>query len=181
MGKIVVSEFLSLDGVMEEPDWSLRYWNDAIAQFKDEEMTSASALLLGRVTYDGFAEAWPTANDPMADQMNGIRKYVVSTTLQKAEWSNSHIISTDILAAITKLRQETEGNLLVAGSAMLIQMLVAHQLVDDYRLLVYPMVLGKGKRLFQDGVAATLTLSELKPMGGGVVALRYQSAAKGEH
>lgn len=181
MGKIVVSEFVSLDGVMEEPDWSLRYWNDAIADFKNAEMNAADALLLGRVTYDGFAEAWPTAKDPMADQMNGIRKYVVSTTLEHVEWNNSRIIKGDIPAAISKLKRDTERDLLVAGSAALIQMLIAHKLVDSYRLLVYPLVLGQGKRLFQDGTQTQLKLFEAKSMGGGVVALNYETSVKGEN
>jgi len=174
MRRIVVSEFVTLDGVMEAPnEWSFPYWNDDIAQFKYEELYEAEALLLGRVTYDGFAAAWPNQVEEegeFGERMNSIQKYVVSTTLDKAEWTNSTVVPD--LDGVAEL----EGNLLVGGSAALIQALIKRDLVDDYRLLVYPIVVGKGKRLFADGTAANLDLVEARDIGSGVTAMRYQRA-----
>ena len=178
MRKLVVSLFVSLDGVIEEPGWSMPYWNDTIAQFKGEEFDAAHALLLGRVTYDGFAQAWPQSEDEGAEQINGMVKYVVSNTLQSATWNNSHIIRGDVVAEIRKLKAENGGDLLVAGSGLLIKTLMEHNLVDDYRLLIYPVVLGEGQKLFMDGVKATLKLVECRDMGSGVVALRYQATGE---
>ena len=146
MRKIVVSEFMTLDGIVEAPDqWSMSYWNDSIAQFKTEEMQEADALLLGRVTYDGFAAAWPAMIDqPGGKEMNGYRKWVVSSTLETAEWSNSVIV---------------------------------RDLVDAYRLLVYPVVLGRGKRLFGTDARTNLELVDARDVGSGVTALRYQRKA----
>ncbi len=160
MRKLVVAEFLSLDGVMEAPGWTFPYWNDEIAQFKYDETMASEALLLGRVTYEGFAAAWPQSTDEGATWMNGVRKYVVSTTLPTAEWNNSRIISTNVVEEIAKLKQQDGKNLLVNGSATLVQTLIQHDLVDQYNLLVYPVVLGSGIRLFQDGAATTLKLVE---------------------
>jgi dihydrofolate reductase len=176
--RIVVTEFLSLDGVMEDPRWTLKYWNDEIAQFKGEETTANDVLLLGRVTYEAFAAAWPQRSDedPGAAYFNNVRKYVVSNNLDKAEWNNSHIIKGNIVEAITKLKQQDGENLVVHGSATLAQTLMEHELVDCYRLLVYPEVLGKGKRLFQDGVTATLKLVETRAFSSGAVGLIYEPA-----
>ena len=176
MRKITVTEFLSLDGVIEDPQWTFKYWNDEIAQFKGEETTANDVLLLGRVTYQAFAEAWPQRTDEASGgkYFNGVRKYVVSNTLDKAEWNNSQIISGDILAEIKKLKAEEGEDLVVHGSCTLAQWLMKHDLVDRYRLLVYPVVLGKGKRLFDDGVTATLQLVESKSFSSGVTALVYE-------
>lgn len=174
MRNIVVTEFLSLDGIMEEPAWTVPYWNDDIAKFKGDEMLASDALLLGRVTYQGFAAAWPESKDEGAEEMNSIAKYVVSTTLDKAEWNNSHIIKGHIVEEITKLKQQEGQDILVYGSATLVQTLMQHDLVDRYRLLVYPVVLGKGKRLFKEGAAATLKLLESQLFSSGVVALIYE-------
>jgi dihydrofolate reductase len=174
MRKVVVTEFMSLDGVMEEPAWTAPYWNDEIAAFKGEETNASDALLLGRVTYGGFAEAWPGRTDEGADYFNGVRKYVVSTTLDKAEWNNSTLIKDDVVEEITKLKQQDGRDIMVHGSAMLVQTLMRHDLLDRYRLLIYPVVLGKGKRLFEEGVPATLKLLESQPFSSGVVALVYE-------
>ncbi len=174
MRKLVVTEFLSLDGVMEAPMWTFKYWNDQIADFKGEESAAGDALLLGRVTYEGFAQAWPNSTDEGADYFNNVRKYVVSTTLDKAEWNNSSIIKGRVVEEIRNLKQQDGQNIVVHGSGRLIQTLMQHDLVDEYRLLVYPVVLGKGQRLFEAGVTATLNLVESKPLGPQVVALVYQ-------
>lgn len=178
MRKIIVTEFLSLDGVMEDPMWTFKYWNDEIAQFKAEETTPNDVLLLGRVTYQAFAEAWPQRTDEASGgkYFNSVRKYVVSNTLDKAEWHNSQIIRGDILQEITKLKQQEGENLVVHGSGALAQWLMQHDLVDTYRLLVYPLVLGKGKRLFDEGVTATLQLVETRQFSSGVTALIYEPA-----
>jgi len=180
MRKIIVTEFVSLDGVMENPMWTFKYWNDEIAQFKGEETTANDVLLLGRVTYEGFAEAWPQRTDEASGgkYFNSVRKYVVSNTLDKAEWNNSHIIRGDVLQEITKLKQQDGENLVVHGSCTLVQWLMQHDLVDNYRLLVYPLVLGQGKRLFQEGATATLQLVENRTFSSGVAALIYEPARK---
>ncbi len=174
MRNLVVTEFLSLDGVMEAPAWPFPYWNDEIATFKGEETSASDALLLGRVTYQGFAQAWPESTDEGAPYFNSVRKYVVSTTLETAEWNNSHIISGNIVEAITNLKQQEGQDILVNGSATLVHMLMQHELVDRYRLLVYPVVVGNGKRLFHEGTTARLKLVESQAFSGGVVALMYE-------
>ncbi len=174
MRKIVVTEFMSLDGVMEEPAWTFPYWNDEIAKFKGEESSASDALLLGRVTYQGFAAAWPESTDEGADYFNNVRKYVVSTTLETVEWNNSRLINDNIVAAITNLKEQDGKDITVHGSATLVQTLIRHDLVDRYRLLVYPVVLGTGKRLFQEGTTATLKLVETQAFSSGVAALIYE-------
>ncbi len=180
MRKVVVTEFLSLDGVMEEPAWTFKYWNDDIAKFKFDELFASDAHLLGRVTYQGFAAAWPSRTDEQgfADRMNGLPKYVVSTTLKKAEWNNSHLIKANIAEEVSKLKQQPGQDILVAGSATLVQALMKHNLIDEYHLLVYPVVLGSGKRLFTDGSHTTLRLVEAKTFSSGVVLLVYHAAGK---
>ena len=177
MRKIVVTEFLSLDGVMESPMWTFPYWNDEIAQFKAEETTDNDILLLGRVTYEGFAEAWPnrTDEDEGAVYFNNVRKYVVSTTLKEPlAWNNSVLLKGDAVEAITKLKQQDGENLVVHGSGRLIQTLMQHDLVDTYRLLIYPVVLGEGQRLFIDQNKLKLKLVESKSFSSGVIGLVYQ-------
>ena len=166
MRKIIVTEFLSLDGVMENPMWTFPYWNDEIAQFKGEETTVNDVLLLGRVTYEGFAAAWPQRTDEASGgkYFNSVRKYVVSNTLAKAEWNNSQIIRGDILQEITNLKQQDGENLVVHGSGTLVQWLMQHK------------VLGQGKRLFEAGATATLQLVETRPFSSGVVGLIYEPA-----
>jgi dihydrofolate reductase len=175
MRNIVVTEFISLDGVMEKPRWTFEYWNDEIAKFKGEESSASDALLLGRVTYQGFAAAWPESEDEGADYFNSVRKYVVSETLEEPlDWNNSTLIKDDIVGEITNLKQQDGKDITVHGSATLVQTLMQHDLVDRYRLLVYPVVLGEGKRLFSEGIPATLKLLESRSFGSGVVALIYE-------
>jgi dihydrofolate reductase len=176
MRKIVVTEFVTLDGIMEAPnEWQGPYWNDDQGQFKSEELFAADAQLLGRVTYEGFAAAWPKMVEETGEfgkRMNNMPKYVVSKTLDKAEWTNSTIVRD--LDEVAKL----DGNLLVHGSSRLIQGLVAKDLVDEYRLLVYPVVLGQGTRLFAEGTTTNVELVEARDIGSGVTALRYQRAGQ---
>ncbi|MBN9619989.1 MAG: dihydrofolate reductase [Actinobacteria bacterium] len=162
MGRIVVSEFVSLDGVMEDPGgaegyrhggWALGFDRGPSGDaFKLDELLAAEVMLLGRVTYQGFAAAWPSREDEQgfAAKMNGMPKYVVSTTLTSADWNNSTVLSGDPIEEITALTARTTGDLLVAGSAQLVQLLAAHDLVDEYRLMIFPTLLGAGKRLFAD-------------------------------
>lgn len=177
MAKIVVSQFVSVDGVIEDPGgsegwdrggWAFKYERGSEGdQFKLDEVMASDALLLGRVTYGGFAEAWPSRSGDFADKFNGMRKYVVSTTMDEADWSNSVVVKPDALVdTVTKLRQEPGGDVLVNGSAQLVQALRANDLVDEYRLMVFPTVLGGGKRLFADDGATTgLRLMDAKPAG----------------
>lgn len=178
MGKVVVTEFMTLDGVVEDPHlWQFPYWTDATGVFKTDELLAAGAHLLGRVTYVAFAAAWPNMlDDDPTGRMNGLPHYVVSTTLTQAEWQNSIIIKTDVPAEIAKLKQTVSGDLLVAGSVTLVKTLMAHNLVDQYNLLVYPLVRGEGLRLFGEGVTAKLKLLESRDLGLGVLLLRYAPA-----
>ena len=174
MRKLLVTEFMTLDGVIDSPMWSLKYWNDETSSFKAAETSNNEPLLLGRVTYAGFAEAWPQrGNADGGEYFNGTRKYVVSNTLQKAEWNNSVIISGDVREQIQKLKEEDGPNIMVHGSANLVQWLVKNNLVDGFRLLVYPITLGTGNRLFTEASAATLNLVESKTLSNGVLALVY--------
>ena len=187
MAKIVVSQFVSLDGVIEDPGgsekwdrggWAFKYERGPEGdKFKLDEVMASDALLLGRVTYEGFAEAWPSRSGEFADKFNGMRKYVVSTTMDAAEWNNSIVVKPDQLVdTVTKLRQEPGGDVLVNGSAQLIAALRANDLVDEYRLMVFPTVLGGGKRLFaDDGEASGLRLMDAKPAGETLI-LVYEPA-----
>ena len=185
MGKIVVSEFVSLDGVMEGPGpkdpfqhagWTMPYGNEQFMKFKFDELMASSILLLGRVTYNGFAAAWPQVKDEtgFAAKMNSMPKYVVSTTLGNAEWNNSHIIKGDAAGEILKLKQSSADDILVAGSGTLVHTLTENNLVDEYRLLIYPVILGSGLRLFKEGVKANLKLISADAFKTGVVSMRYE-------
>jgi dihydrofolate reductase len=178
MGRIVVSEFVSLDGVMEDPGgsegtpaggWAFRFERGADGDtYKLEELQDAEAMLLGRVTYQGFAAAWPSITDEQgfAEKMNGMPKYVVSSTLEQADWQNSTILPGDPVAEVTALKTRLAGNILVAGSTSLVHTLHDVGLVDEYRLMIYPTVLGSGKRLFRDGAsAAGYEAVDVRPAG----------------
>ncbi|MGI8868965.1 MAG: dihydrofolate reductase family protein [Mycobacteriales bacterium] len=169
MGTIVVSEFVSLDGVMEDPGgaesyrhggWSFTFDRSSEGdRFKMDELTAAEAMLLGRTTYEGFAAAWPSMEDPdgFAGKMNAMPKYVVSSTLRSADWNNSTILPGDPLEEITALKERVGGNILVGGSARLVHLLAEHDLVDEYRLMVFPVLLGSGKRVFPDSDSESTT------------------------
>jgi dihydrofolate reductase len=181
MGKLVVTEFITLDGVIEEPGWSFEFdRGDEGENYKGEELKAADAQLLGRITYQGFAKAWPTMTDTgwFGEMMNSMPKYVVSTTLtdEEADWNNSTVIRDDVVNRISGLKREAARDILVAGSSQLVKTLAEHDLVDEYRLMVYPLVLGKGKRLFGDGTRRTkLRLVDTKAVGpDGVIILTYQ-------
>src|SRR5450755_25053 len=182
MSRIVVTEFVSLDGVIEDPRWTFQFDRGSEGdKFKFDELFGSDALLLGRVTYQGFAQAWPSMdNDNFGKRMNGIRKYVVSATLTDAEatWGETTVIRGDVAAEVAKLRAEPGGDLLVEGSSQLAQTLIQHGLVDEYRLMVFPVVLGAGKRLFPDTMpeGSKLTLTDSKTTGDGVLLLTYQPA-----
>lgn len=175
MPKITVTEYVSLDGVFEEPgQWSFPFWTEEASKWKFDELFAADAQLLGRVTYEGFAAAWPTMTDEagFADRMNGMPKYVVSSTLTDPSWTNTRVITVD---AIKDLPDE---KLLVAGSGRLVDTLFREGLVDELRLLVHPIVLGSGRQLFQDGVPTTsLTLEDQQTFSSGVLALTYRRPA----
>lgn len=176
MRKLVVTEFISMDGVVEDPGWTAPYWNAEVDAFKTEERDSTDALLLGRVTYTEFAAAWTRIKpekDPFAPFMNGVRKYVVSKTLDTVEWNNSVLVRGDLVEAVNALKGKDGADIAVHGSGTLAQSLMAHGLVDQLRLLVYPVVVGKGKRLFREGDALKWTLAESRALSNGVLALVY--------
>jgi dihydrofolate reductase len=180
MRKVVVSEFVSLDGVMENPAWTMPFRSTEGEQYKFAELKAADSLLLGRVTYDGFAAAWPGMAEQTGEygaMMNGYPKYVVSTTLQQAEWNNSTVINGDLAAEIARLKEQPGRDILVFGSGRLANALIELGLVDQYNLLVFPVVLGSGQRLFTDGITTKLKLVETKTFSSGVVALTYQPDA----
>src|SRR5438105_4201 len=152
MRRVVVTEYVSLDGVFDEPgQWSFPFWNDEAFTFKRDELFASDAQLLGRRTYEGFAQAWPTMSDEVgfADRMNTMPKYVVSTTLENPAWNNTRVIRGNVPAEVAKLKQEPGQDILVAGSGQLLRTLMEHDLVDEYRLMVHPIVLGSGNSLFQ--------------------------------
>jgi dihydrofolate reductase len=178
MRKIVVSMFMSLDGVTESPEkWSLDYWNDDIEKLKNDELFGAGALLLGRVTYEGFAESWPKrSGDAYTDRINGMPKFVVSRTLSVLEWQNSTLIKENVASELAKLKQESGGDLVVFGSMSLVNSLIQQDLIDEYRLLVYPVVLGAGKRLFDERGQTKVKLTATKSLGSDVALLTYARA-----
>lgn len=185
--RFVVSEFISLDGIVEDPGgvegykhggWTFRWHSQEIEDEMKDQLFSADALLLGRVTYEGFAAAWPsmTDEDGFAERMNGIPKHVVSSTLDTLEWNNSHLLTGDVIDAVTELRQRPGRDLLVNGSATLVRDLARHDLVDLYRFVVYPVALGAGKRLFE-GDRVDLELVGHRPTSTGAMFLTYRPAS----
>ena len=185
MGRIVVTEFVSLDGVMEDPGgsedfkyggWSFEFERGEEGdKFKLDEALGAEAMLLGRKTYEGFAEAWPSREGEFADKFNNMPKYVVSTTMDEAEWNNSTVIKGDVAGEVEKLRNELDGDIVVHGSAQLVQTLMDNDLVDELRLMVFPVVLGTGKRVFgETSDKKPLRLSDSKTVGDGVTILVYE-------
>ena len=183
MGRIVVTEFISVDGVIEDPggaeDFKYGGWTFEFNRgeegdaFKLEETRNSAALLLGRRTYDGFAAAWPSREGEFADLFNSMPKYVLSTTLDRPDWSNTTVVRS--IDDIPKLKDEVDGELVVHGSGQLVQGLLEHDLVDELRLMVFPVVLGAGKQLFGETTdKKTLALADVKTVGDGVAILTYR-------
>jgi dihydrofolate reductase len=190
MGRIVVTEFVSLDGVMEDPGgaedfehggWSFEFSRgDEGDKFKLDEALESEALLLGRVTFEGFADAWPSREGEFADKFNSMPKYVVSSTLEEPEWNNSMVLKGDLADEVSRLKQDLDGDIVVHGSAQLAQALLDQGLVDELRLMVFPVVLGSGKRLFGDtSDKKPLKLTDSKTVGDGVAILTYEPARNG--
>ncbi len=187
MRRLVVSEFVTLDGVMEAPGgepthphtgWVMDFMSPEQARYKLDEVLEAEALLIGRVTYASFADAWPTRKGVFADKMNSMPKHVVSTTLRDPEWSNCTVIRGDVAGNVTRLEQQEGGPILVAGSRTLVHALMGHGLVDEYRLMVFPVVLGSGRRLFPETPDKTvLTLADTEAFSSGVVVHTYRPAS----
>ena len=196
MRKLVVCTFVTLDGVMQAPGgpdedrdggfehggWSVNYWDDAMGQFMDEQFAQFDALLLGRRTYEIFAGHWPRVtdpSDPVATKLNSIAKYVASTTLERADWNNSTVLRGDVAAEVVKLKEQPGTEIQVQGSSQLIQTLMEHDLVDEYRLWVFPVLVGGGKRLFGGGTSPSgLKLTKTKSSSTGVVVHHYENAGK---
>ena len=188
MGKLVVTEFVSLDGVFEDPGgaeayeyggWTFEYdRGDDGNKFKLDELMDAEVQLLGRVTYEGFAAAWPSRDGPFADKLNNDPKVVVSTTLTEPSWHNTTVVSEDVVAAISKLKNDTEGSILVSGSGTLVATLLGAGLVDELRLMVFPTILGRGRRVFPDGIdRLKFSLAESRTVGpDGVQVQVYRRA-----
>jgi dihydrofolate reductase len=188
MRKIVVTEFISLDGVIEDPGgaegfkhggWTFKFQDEEAGPYKFEELMTHDALLLGRITYEGFAAAWPEMEDDagFADKMNSMPKYVASGTLTDPQWNNTTVIGTDVPAAVGELKAQEGGDILVAGSGRLAQALHEHGLVDEYRLMVFPVLLGSGKRLFGEASdLSVLELTEQRRLGSGTLILHYRPA-----
>jgi len=196
MRKLVVGTFLTLDGVMQAPGgpdedrdggfahggWSVKYWDELMGKLIVEQTLQADALLLGRKTYEIFAAHWPRVtdpNDPVAAKLNSMRKYVASRTLHKAEWHNASLLRGDVGEAVARLKEQAGGEIQVTGSSNLIQTLLRHDLIDEFRLWVFPVSVGSGKRLFGDGTLPwALRLADAKVSTTGVVIHRYERAGK---
>ena len=180
MRKLVATEYLSLDGVFEEPGhWSFPYFSDDAGRFKYEELLAADALLLGRLTYEGFAAAWPTmeGTGEFGERMNGMAKYVVSSTLRDPAWTNSQVIAGDVVAEVTALKDGSGMDILLAGSGQLFRHLMGANLIDEYRFMVHPVVLGGGKKLFADAAERRpLQLAGTQALTSGIVVLTYRPA-----
>jgi dihydrofolate reductase len=188
VGKLVVSQFVSVDGVFQDPGgvgeidrggWSFKAEHgEEFDKFKSEELMAADAQLLGRTTYEGFAKAWPSMEETegeFAVRMNSMPKYVVSTTLENPEWNNSTVIRDNVADAVRKLKEETDGDILVAGSGQLIRTLLDEDLVDEWRLMIFPIIVGQGEHLFgEQRDMSELRLKDSKIIGpDGIIVLTY--------
>lgn len=187
MGKIIVTQYISLDGVIEDPvgleGSGLGNWTGPFSRgpegdkFKDEELRDAAAVMLGRRTYEVFAAAWPTARSDMADRMNALPKYLASRAITKPAWSNTTLLGDDLVGSVRALKESLGGNVLIYGSGSICHALMAAGLVDEVALMVYPVVLGRGLRLFPAGLKINLDSIENRPLGGGIALLRYRPTA----
>jgi dihydrofolate reductase len=180
MGTVVAVEYLTIDGIMGEPAWSAPYFNGEVADFQKDNLFGSDALLLGRETYEGFKAAWPSMSDEagFADKMNGMPKYVATTTLDTGEWNATLLKGGDAVEAVAALKQEFDGQLLINGSATLFQTLHAAGLIDEYRFMIYPVLEGKGKRLFPEGTpSSALRLVKTQTTESGVILAWYQPAS----
>jgi len=191
--KVIVSEFVALDGVIENPSWTFRFTGEEQQKYKFDELSASDALLLGRVTYEEFAAAWPrmteqagelSASDALllgryADMMNGYPKYVASTTLEELlEWNNSALIEGDVTEEVSKLKRQPGKDILIFGSGNLVNTLMRHDLIDEYRLMIFPIIVGSGQRFFADGIdEMVLELVDTETFGSGVVVLTYRPAS----
>jgi dihydrofolate reductase len=176
MSKVVLVSYVSLDGVVENPSWTVPYWNDELATYQRDQLFASDALLLGRRTYEEFAAVWPsmTEEGDFGERMNSLPKYVATSTLKALEW-NATAIEGDVVDAVAKMKEQAGGDLLIYGSAGLVGTLMAHDLIDEYRLIVYPTVVGTGRRLFPEAaVAPTLQLADTATFSTGAVSLVYQ-------
>ena len=184
MRKIVVSEFVSLDGVIEDPSWTFRFPSEDRDRFKFDELAAADALLLGRVTFEGFAAAWPQMAEETGEYgawMNGYPKHVASTTLEEPLGWNGRLLGDDIVGELSGLKERPGKDILVFGSADLVNTLARHDLVDEYRLMVFPVIVGKGKRLFEEGLDTTaLELAGMQAFTSGAVVLTYRPSGRAE-
>jgi dihydrofolate reductase len=193
MRELVVLTFMTLDGVMQAPGgpeedpeesfehggWSVGYWDEAMDKAMDESMSPPFDLVLGRKTYEIFAAFWPHTDAPGAEELNNATKHVASTTLTALEWENSKLIEGDVAEGVRALKAQDGSELQVHGSAKLIQTLLEHGLVDEFRLKIFPLVLGKGKRLFDGGaIPAGLELTSSQTTPGGVIAATYRTGAE---
>jgi dihydrofolate reductase len=187
MRRVVAAEYLSLDGVTEDPGpageyehrgWTVPYWNDDISKWQTEQLFASDALLLGRVTWQEFVASWPSrSGDPFTDRMNSLPKFVASTSLQEPlEW-NSALLKGDLVDAVAKLKEQAGEDLLIYGSSALVNALLPHHLIDEYRFMIYPLVLGTGKRFFRDdNDKTTLTLKRAETASTGVTMLVCEPA-----
>lgn len=172
MRRLIASEYITLDGVIDNPAWTMPYWSDEIAAFQEEQTTNADTLLLGRVTYDGMSQAWPKSQDQGAEYFNTVRKEIVTSTLSDLDWNNSHALRPEQLAEkIKELKAQDGQDILIYGSGQLVRSLLQAGLIDELRLLVYPVIVGEGKKLF----AEPLTLQPLssRTFDTGVTLLTY--------
>lgn len=186
MGRIIATQYISLDGVIEDPvgmensglgDWTGPFSRGPAGdEFKEAELFGAKAVMLGRRTYDGFAAVWPTVKNPAADHMNAVPKYLASRTVGKPEWNNTRLLGANLVESVNGVKAAVDGNIVIYGSASLCHALLAAGLIDEIALMVYPVVLGRGIRLFPDGVKVGLETIDSRTLGGGIALLRYQVA-----
>jgi dihydrofolate reductase len=178
MRTLKLAIYITLDGVVENPAWTGPFWDDELSQMQSDYLSTSDALVLGRVTYEGFAASWPSMEEQTGDfgrKMNSMPKFVASRTLQAAEW-NAQVMRGDLADAVTALKEQPGGDLLIYGSGDLVDQLTALGLIDEYRLMIHPVVVGTGKRLFTRGTERTLRLADTRPTSTGVAVLTYENA-----